>query len=132
MPVALDQEAAVQYVLEHVPPDQAIFVGNVHHDRIFLNDIVFYFLAERRSATQYHHLHPGLATTEPVQRDIINSLEAGPVDLVVLYSGAEGVNEPNLSSVSSGVHILDQFIRANYVPTVTFGQYQIYERRGGA
>jgi hypothetical protein len=37
-------------------------------------------------------------------------------------------NEPNESSVSSGVTILDDFIRNNYKSAAEFGKYSILQR----
>ena len=89
---------------------------------------MFYFLAERHSATKYHELHPGLATTEEVQLEIIDELKRKNVKFIVLWSGAENVTEPNESSVSSGVTLLDDFIRTNYAPVMYFGPYKILQK----
>jgi hypothetical protein len=123
-----DQASAIEEVRRKVPPGQHIFVGNGRHDRIFINDILFYFLADRPSATKYHELHPGVATTADVQQRIILELMSKRVRVVVLWEGVDEVNEPNLSSVSSGVHLLDDFLHSEYVEVARFGQYSVRER----
>ncbi len=127
-----DQEyfplTAIRFIQANTKPDEPIFVGNSRHDRIFVNDIMFYFLAERHSATKYHELHPGLATTEEVQLEIIDELKRKNVKFIVLWSGAENVTEPNESSLSSGVTLLDDFIRMNYAPVMYFGPYKILQK----
>lgn len=123
-----DQASAIEEVKRMVPPGQHIFVGNGRHDRIFINDVLFYFLADRPSATKYHELHPGVATTADVQQRIISELISRRVQVIVLWEGVDEVNEPNLSSVSSGVHLLDDFLKSNYTEVVRFGHYSVRER----
>jgi len=119
---------AIKFVQANTKPDELIFVGNSRHDKIFVNDIMFYFLSERHSATKYHELHPGLATTKEVQLEIIDELKRNNVKLIVLWSGAENVAEPNESSLSSGVTDLDDYIKTNYVPVMYFGPYKILQK----
>ncbi|MBC7321052.1 glycosyltransferase family 39 protein [bacterium] len=118
----------IKFIQANTKPDESIFVGNSRHDRIFVNDVMFYFLSERHSATKYHELHPGLATTEEVQREIIEELKKNNVRFIVLWSGAENVSEPNESSISSGVTILDDFIKMNYAPVMYFGPYKVLQK----
>jgi len=127
--VDADQERAVQFIQTRVPRDEPIFVGNSRHDRIYVNDIMFYFLADRQSATKYHQLERSLVTTLPVQQEIVESLKSRQVGYVVLVSLWENQTEQNESGVSSGVTILDDFIRFNYQPAAHFGAYAIYKRR---
>ncbi len=124
-----DQARAVAFIQHHVPPDGLIFVGNDRHDRLVINDVAFCFLAERGSATRYHELHPGIATTAPVQREIIADLERKDVRYVVRVSRLGNPNEPNESSRSSGVRILDEYLGAKFQPVEEFGNYSILRRR---
>lgn len=121
-------EPAIRIIQANTRPDEFIFVGNSRHDRIFVNDIMFYFLCGRHSATKYHELHPGLATTRKVQLEIIEELKKKNVRFIVLWSGAENVLEPNESSISSGVDELSEFIRMNYAPIMYFGPYKILQK----
>jgi hypothetical protein len=120
-------EDAIRYIQAHVREKEKIFVGNQRHDRILMSDIMFYFLSERDSATRYHQLDPGLATTKPKQDYIIDELEKNTVEYMVLASFDS--REPNLSSVSSEVYILDEYIRTEFEPIKTFGQYEIWKRK---
>jgi hypothetical protein len=116
----------VAYVKARVPEGEKIFVGTTRHDRIYTNDVMLYFLANRHAGSVYHELFPGLATTESVQRTIIAELEANHVRLLVLRQ--EHTLEPNQSSVSSGVHVLDDYIRTHFAPSRLFGDYAVFER----
>ena len=122
------QALAVDYVLEHLPADQRIYVGNWRHDRIFVSDAMFYFLVDRAAPTKYFDLIPGLQTTRPIQERLIRDLVDHDVRLVVLCSRWEDVHELNDSSRSSGVTLLDGYIRDHYRLVMRFGDYTIWER----
>jgi len=123
-----DQEQAVEYIMAHTKDSESIFVGNRRHDLIFLNDIGFYFLSNRRSATKYHELFPGVASTRAIQEEIVHDVVSKNVNWVVLFDEPES-GEPNASSVNSGVHFLDDFIHSKYAPVAEFGSYEIWNKR---
>jgi hypothetical protein len=123
-----DQGAALEYVRAQTAPDEKIFVGNGRHDRVVSNDVIFYFLAERPSATKYHELHPGQVTTEPVQRAIIDELQRNGVRCVVLFTGSDSVVEPNASGISSNVTLLDGYIASRYQVVKELGSYKVLKR----
>lgn len=126
--IASDQAAAIDYIQQHVPIEERIFVGNSRHDKAFVNDIMFYFLSERHSATKFHELDPGSTTTSEVQTQIIRQLIGNHVNYVILWSGAENVHEPNKSAESSGVKILDEFLATKYQEVAHFGNYRIRKK----
>ena len=128
MPVDPQQAAAVRYVRENTTVDTPLYIGTSRHDRIFVNDALFYFLAGRPSATRYNELHPGVATTQKVQDEIVNDLERLKVPIVVRFSMFENVTEPNDSGKSSGVRIVDIYLNRNYRVVANFGRfYQILQ-----
>ena len=122
-----DQLAAIRFVQERTADDERIFVGLESHDRIFVNDVLFYFLAKRLSATKWHHFDPGVQTTREIQTEMVRELEAVKPKVVVLRSDWSRVREPNESSISSGVSVLNDFIGAHYVLAATFSSIQVYE-----
>ncbi len=124
-----DQAGAISYIKNRTSLSDRIFVGNSFHDRMILNDIAFYFLSDRDSATKYYELHPGLANTYDIQGQIVHELVNNHVNYIVLYSGFSGRTEPNKSSVSSGVFLLDKYIVGNYEPSAFFGKYEILQRK---
>jgi len=124
-PEMASMQAAIRYVQAVVPRDERIFVGNAHHDSLVLNDVMFYFLAGRRSATKYHELVPGVATTAAVQRAIVQDLERHRVRHLVLRADPGYVRNP------AGATILDQFIRERFEEVEEFGRYGVWRRREG-
>ncbi len=123
-----DQAAAIKFIQEIVPTDQAIFVGNGRHDKIFINDTMFYFLADRRCATKFDLMAPGQATTAEVQNQIIRELISNRVQYVVLVTKWDNKQEPNKSSESSKVKLLDDFLSGEYADVVKFGGYIIRKK----
>ncbi len=127
VPLGQDQAEVATYIQTQTRPDEYVFFGNSRHDLIFVNDLMVYFLAGRRSPTRYTELHPGLATTLPVQEEIIRDLVEKDVRWIVTMRGWEW-REPNASAISSGVTALDDFIRSHYRPDKSFGLYQVWRR----
>lgn len=123
--LAQSQASAIRYIQANTGKSDKIFVGNLRHDRVVNSDVMFYFLAERNSATKYYELHPGLTNTEKIQKEIIGELTKSGVRYIILWSGSEDINEPNESSRSSGITELDDYIRKNYKTDRIFGAYLI-------
>jgi len=120
---------AAREVQAVVPAGEPIFVGNARHDRIVLNDVMFYFLAERPSATRYHELHPGVATRHDVQLEIAGELERRRVRWVVLRRDRRVEPGGELFNTPEGAHELDRYIRATFVPVRELGSYSLWQRR---
>ena len=123
--LAVDQEAAVHYIQENTTISDSIFVGLLQHERIFVNNVSFYFIANRRPATKWYHFDPGLQTSAPIQRLMIADLLRAQPKYIVLDSDWDGSREPNASAKSSGVKLLDDFIVKNYEHTAKFGSLTI-------
>jgi len=121
-----DAAAVARLVRERTRPGAPIFVGNDRHDRILVNDVLMYFLADRRSVTRYYNLHPGLATREDVQREIVAALDRERVGTVVLWR-APVWHEPN-ASATPGAGVLDAALRARFEPREVRGRYALWER----
>lgn len=123
-----DQQAALAFINSRLARDDSLFVGNLRHDKIFVNDVSFYFFAQRPIATRFSEMHPGIVTSAAEQDEIVAELERGPVKMIVLVDLPQSV-ERNRSSVSSGVCRLDLHIRQHYSEVASFGRYRVLERR---
>ncbi len=122
------QLAAIKYIQSKTKTDEKIFVGNIRHDTVVNSDIMFYFLSQRHSATKHYILSPGFTDTIEVQEEIIDDLKKNNPRYIVLWSGSKGTNEPKENSRSSGVFLLDNFIRENYALEQKFSLYLILKR----
>lgn len=123
-----DAEEAAQFIRQHVPEGQEIFVGNWQHHQLLCDDVMFYFLAERRAGTRFYDFVPGVTTTPRVQEEIILDLIRNRVDYIVLVSDSGYDRTPTEVPVDSGVILLDDFIRRDYLQVQTFGHYSIWKK----
>jgi hypothetical protein len=127
--ISREEPAAIRYIQEHTAENEAIFVGLNRHDKIFINNVLFYFVSKRPSVTKWDMFAPGVQTTMEIQSEIIAELRTSRPRYVVLSSTWDNVEEPNESAHSSGVTVLDQFIRAHYRAAAAFGALTILESR---
>jgi Dolichyl-phosphate-mannose-protein mannosyltransferase len=118
--------AAVEYVEQRTSPQDRIFVGAGRHDKIFANDIRFYFVSGRPAITKWQEFDPGVQNTLPIQNQIIASMQEYSPKFIVLNSILDTVMEPNGSRFSTGVTALDDYIHTHYTPQATFGKIVIW------
>lgn len=111
-------------------PGEPIFVGLDRHDRIFANPLSLYVAAGRPPATHWAHFDPGLQTRSDIQAQIVAELTRRHVRWIVRDGSFAAMNEPNGSSISSGVHLLDGFLDTHYRPVLTSGAVSVWLRRG--
>ena len=123
-----NEEEALRLLDQRDPDGGPVLSALLRHDQIFINDVGFYFLAGRPIPTRYHELHPGVATTQPVQEEIVAELERNDVRWLMLVDWPNP-GEPNGSAVSSGVTVLDDYIRAHYEQDGRAGWYQLWRRK---
>jgi hypothetical protein len=109
------------------PPGTPIFVAPPRFDRVRVGDPLLYVLADRPNPTRYDVLQPGVVTTARVQREMVRDLRrARPPVLVRWVDPRARATEPNGSSRSSGVTLLDDHLRATYRRAARFGPYVLY------
>ena len=118
----------VDFVRRSTSPGEPIYSGVVDHQRLTVNDVMIYFLADRPPADRFVVLEPGIANSRASQREIARALEDQRVRVLVLLEAPS--KEPNLSSVPSGVTDLDDYIRANYRPVKRISGYRFMLRKG--
>jgi hypothetical protein len=124
-----DRVHAIEFIGSHTHPGQTLYVGVSHHDRIFANDNIIYFAAQRIPATRWSHFDPDLQNRYDIQMQMVDELERNAPPYIVLDSEFELSREPNDSSKSSGVMLLDRYIHDKYQPSETFGTMSVWQRR---
>jgi len=117
-----------QYVQRSTDPDDPVFVGASRHDKLFANDVLLYFLLNRKPATKWYQFDPGLQTSAPIQQEMIDELERSKPKLIVLETRWSEMNEPNGSALSDAT-LLDDYIKQTFEPAETFGTNEILRRR---
>lgn len=121
-----DYTAISLYVARATKPGEPIFVGLARHDRIFVNSIGVYFIADRPPATHWHQFDPGLQTRADIQQAMVAELTSKRTRWLIIDNGLDSVREPNGSALSSGVRVLDDFIGRNYRPIESVGRLQAW------
>jgi hypothetical protein len=117
---AADAET-IHYVQQRTTPDDPVFVGLSRHDRIFVNNVLLYFVMNRKPATKWYQFDPGLQTSEPIQREMVGELRQAKPKLIVIDHDWADWREPNASTIPSGVTVLDDYIKRAFEPVATFG-----------
>ena len=123
-----DHIRTIEFIDSHTRPDQQVYVGTAKHDRIFANDNIIYFGARRLPATHWSHFDPGLQNSYGIQMEMVHDLEKNAPPYIVLDSEFEYLNEPNESSRSTGVTLLDEYIHRDYQRIKDFGEMSVWQR----
>ena len=123
-----DRIRTIEFIDSHTTPGQLLYVGLTEHDRIFVNDNLIYFASQRLPATHWSHFDPGLQNSYAIQQEMVQELELNAPPYVVLDSEFDQMHEPNDSSRSTGVTLLDQYIHKTYQHTRSFGDMSIWRR----
>jgi Dolichyl-phosphate-mannose-protein mannosyltransferase len=124
----VDHVRAIEFIAGHTVPGQKLFVGQTRHDIVFANDNLIYFATQRLPATKWSQFDPDLVNRSDIQVQMVRDLEATAPPYIVLDSELDQVREPNDSSKSSGVTLLDDYIRSKYHLIETFGEMSILQR----
>ena len=122
-----DLVRTVRWVDANVPASQPIYVATRRSDLMTAGAPLFYVLAGRRNATPYDIAAPGIVTSAPVQKEIIRDLKRAKAPVIRYSAGITAAPEPNLAGRSSGVRLLDEWLRANYVEAARFGVWTVLE-----
>jgi hypothetical protein len=127
---AVPLQDVVRYVDSRVPSGRPIYVTGRRSDLVTSGHPLLYVLAERPNVSRYDIAAPGVVTSAPVQREIVNDLRQAGRPLVVRWTDAlTAAPEPNRAGKSSGVHLLDDYLRREYRQTRRFGDFVVLERR---
>lgn len=122
----------VSSVDRRIPQGQPVFVANPRHDLVRVGNAMLYVLLDRPNPTRYDVMQPGVVTSAPVQREIVDDLERTSPPVVVRWVAETAQRrEPNGAGRSSGVRILDRYLANRYRAVRLFGDYAVLDRRGG-
>lgn len=120
--------AAAVRDLQATDDGRPILVASPRHDRVHTIALVVYVLAHRPSATYFHDFIPGVTTSRAVQERIVADLRRHDVR-TVLIAKVWLPEEPNRSRESSGITVLDDYLRAEYAPVKQTPDYGVLRRR---
>jgi hypothetical protein len=129
--LALDEDrvAVARFLLDNRGSDTRLYVGAGRHDKLYAGGVVLYFAAEAKAVTRWHDLHPGVQTRLTIQREMVGEMESSPPPFIVVDTTWDDTIEPNTSALSSGVVVLDEFLRRGYSPAFRSGAIAVLTRR---
>jgi hypothetical protein len=126
---ARDVAATVRAVQARTAPGEPIYVATRRADLVTAGDPLLYVLARRPNPTRYDIQAPGVVTSAPVQREIVDDLErARPAVIVRDTSPVTAAPEPNAAGRSSGVRLLDDYLASAYRPLERHGNLVVLVR----
>lgn len=117
----------VSRLRELVPPGQRLYSGVMDTSRLWVNDAMLYFLVDRRPATRWIEMEPGLVNAPSREPAVVAEIERHAPPWIVLWDNPS--REPNRSSVGHGLSLLDRLVRERYVLVERWGDYRILQRR---
>jgi len=126
-----DELEALRYVRTITSRADPIFVGVKDHSRAFINDLRFYWLADRPIGSRVIQLEPKVASEAPVQRDIISDLEGNGVKCLIIDHESYPGDETFLKSGYVGSTLLDEYISSHFREEARFGRFAILTRGKG-
>ena len=130
--VSSDYLRTANFLRVHTRPGEEIFVGLPRHDRILINPVAIYFLADRLPGTAWHYFDPGMQTRAETQRKMVRDLKAHDVDWVVRDASFDAIREPNGSARSSRAFDLDRYLAQEYRKVTQSGEVSIWLSRDAA
>ena len=116
------------FIESHTRSDQRLLDATSRHDKVFVNDNLIYFATQRLPATRWSEYDAGVQTSYEIQADMIRDLESTVPPYVIRDSEFEAIHEPNDSSKSTGVTLLDVYIAQHYRFLRAFGQMSVWQR----
>jgi hypothetical protein len=121
--------AAIRTVIANTTRDQPVFVGLTEHRITLVNDVLAYYLADRRAGVRVAMFNPGVTNIDATQAEMVASLKASQTPIMLLaYRSAHDSESSNWSS-RFGSTILDTYIGQTYSETCRFGAFRILARR---
>jgi hypothetical protein len=123
------QAAELEGIVKRIPPGP-LYVATRRSDLVTSGIPLLYVLAQRPNPTRYDIPAPGVVTSAPVQREIVRDLERARPRAVVRWTDPiTAAPEKNAAGRSSGVRILDDYLRRAYRPAGRVGSFLLLERR---
>lgn len=126
------QVTAAAFVRARSCADERVFVAATRHDLFVVNNVALYFAMDRLPGTHWHSFDPGLQTRADIQGAMVRDLRRSDVRWIVRDASKDDIWEPNASSISSGVRVLDRWIAGNYHLVGQFPPATVWLRNGGS
>jgi hypothetical protein len=121
-----DYARVANYLHARARPNERILAALDRHDTTYENPVALYFAAGLLPGTHWHQFDPGLQTRADIQANIVRDLARYNVRWVVRDASFDDIREPNQSSRSSGVFVLDHYLADHYRPVAASGKVAVW------
>ncbi len=120
--------AAVRTIVDRTERDEPIFVGLTSHRFTFANDMLAYYLADRKSGVHVSMFNPGVTNTDRIQQEMIDDLEASGTRYALLDQYWSDASEPSNDSSVPGSTLLDHYLATNFRRACDYGTVHVVVR----
>jgi hypothetical protein len=117
--------AAIRTLDANTDRDESVYVGLTNHRFTFVNDMLAYYLADRRSGVRVAMFNPGVTNTDGVQSAMASDLSRNGIAILLLDDQWANFAEPQNRSSIPGSTILDQYISSRYHLACDYGSIRI-------
>jgi hypothetical protein len=120
--------AALRFLRASTKHDEPVYVGVGDHSRLFWNDLIIYWLADRPIGVRTFQLETRSATEATVQAGIIADLGRNGVRWLILNRLQVRGDDTFAEQAYQGSSLLDDYIRNHFRDVARFGGYSILNR----
>jgi len=120
--------AAIRTVAKNTGAKDPIFVGLGGHRHTLLNDMVVYYLADRRPGVRVAMFNPGVTNTEAVQAEMAQDLERSQTNVAITDDRWTGLAEASNESRHPGSSVLDDYLASAFSPVCQYGPITVLVR----
>ena len=117
--------AGVRTLVANTTRADPVYVGLTNHRFTFINSMLAYYLADRRSGVRVAMFNPGITNTDGVQHEMIDELVQSRTRFLLLDDHFASVFEESNASRMPGSTVLDTFIQSHFVEACEFGDTRI-------
>jgi hypothetical protein len=117
--------ARIGALLDRNAPGARIWVANARHDRVTSGATLAYVILDRRNATRYDVMQPGVVTERGAQEEIAADLTRRRAPVVRWLGAAGALAEDSAAARMNGSRLLDAFLARRYRVAATAGEWQL-------
>jgi len=127
-----DHQKAVELLHPRLHPGDWFYSGAPQHQIMVAGDNLMYFATNTVPAVKWANFDVDLQNRADIQTSMVADLEKRRPQYISEYAGFGFGGEPNDSSISSHVQILDDYLHRTYQPMAAYGLVTVLQRRSAA
>jgi hypothetical protein len=117
--------ARIGALLDREASGSPIWVANARQDRVTSGATLAYVILDRRNATRYDVMQPGVVTDRSVQEEIADDLTRSRAPVVRWLGAAGALHEDSAAARMTGSKLLDGFLARRYRIAARAGEWEL-------